>query len=154
MPIKTLEIPLFPHIPQLVSHPPASPTHESMKPVLTNAPADLLTCYPREAGANLLNLFQKFRLPFHLDCPAANAAATLFLIQERGLGTSLAIRKSSVFCQSLQSNSRKRAQSIHSVQNATNPSGRRRFRRNLDPGPCGVFRGRFDRASPVSAPRP
>jgi hypothetical protein len=82
MPIKTLEIPLFPHIPQLVSHPPASPTHESMKPVLTNAPADLLTCYPREAGANLLNLFQKFRLPFHLDSPTANATATVFLSRE------------------------------------------------------------------------
>jgi hypothetical protein len=42
-----------------------------MKPALSNAPADLLTRYPREAGANLLNLFHKIRFRFHLNCPAA-----------------------------------------------------------------------------------
>ena len=37
------------------SHSP-SPARGCMRPLLTNALADLLTRYPREAGANLLNL--------------------------------------------------------------------------------------------------
>jgi hypothetical protein len=39
-----------------------------MKLVATGAPADLLTCYPREAGANLLNLIEQVRIfPFKLS---------------------------------------------------------------------------------------
>jgi hypothetical protein len=38
--------------------------------VLAKAPADLLTRYPREAGADLLNKFQESRHPFHSLVPA------------------------------------------------------------------------------------
>ncbi len=47
--------------------------------MLANAPANSPTCHAREAGANLLNLFQKLRLPFHPDYPTANPTGTFFL---------------------------------------------------------------------------
>ena len=65
------------------SRPPAEPTHGGMKPVSTNAHADLLTCYPREARANLLNLFEKLRIPFHSNRPTGNVAGRLFLVRAR-----------------------------------------------------------------------
>jgi hypothetical protein len=40
-----------------------------MKPVPINAAANFLTLQAREAGTNPLNLFQHFRLPFHMGQP-------------------------------------------------------------------------------------
>jgi hypothetical protein len=46
------------------------------------SPMLLLTCHHREAVANLLNLRQKMRPPFHLDRLPAAQLKTLFLISE------------------------------------------------------------------------
>jgi len=43
-----------------------------MKTVSANLTANLLTCHPREAGANLLNSFQYPDLSLHMSRPDSN----------------------------------------------------------------------------------
>ena len=55
--------------PSLLSRPPASLTRGEMKPSSANFTANLLTCYPREAGANLLNSFENPNLSLVQELP-------------------------------------------------------------------------------------
>jgi hypothetical protein len=54
-----------------------------MKPSQANPPADLLTRYPREAGADLLSSFQNPSLPLQFDCTICNRIGALFLPEEQ-----------------------------------------------------------------------
>jgi hypothetical protein len=66
------------------SRSPASPTRGGRKPSLPKFPADSLTCYSREAGANLLNPFHNPALSLHLTCSnSPPPEACFFLVPHR-----------------------------------------------------------------------